>query len=523
MNRSRLSIPLRRGTEALIALTLLGAGALAPVQAQATPTGDVGPSTVAAIDRYIEQRLATSPVPGVALAVTKGDRVLQVRGFGHDSASRPVTGRTLFRIASASKSFTALAVMQLVEAGSLSLDDAVASRLPEFRMADPRGAAITVRQLLDQTSGLADRSAPDLRREQPRTLAQATRALQTARLVAPPGTEWNYSNANYQLAGRLVEVVSGDAFPDYLQRHVFRPAGMSASTTTNREDDPVPGLVDGHVEAYGGAIPTRGPGDFVAGAGGVVTSAADMARWLIINANGGLAPDGARIISKEGMRQLHTASAPNGYAFGWATRGPRADPTRIGHSGSVLTFSSEQVILPRSGVGVALLFNSSSALMFEQRAILDGVLRILDGGTPSDSPIPPWAVDGLLAVLTVAVLGGGATGAARGRRWAERHRRAPLRIVARLLPLLGVICAVAAFPTIGVWLMGGRDVTWRAAAYGWPALVALVVATALAALATLASRAIHLLADGGIRRSGGPKARGRNRQHRVLGGRARRS
>lgn len=503
MTRSRLPIPLARGIEALIALTLLGAGALTPLQAQAAPTSDVGPATVRAIDHYLEQRLATSPVPGIALAMTKGDRVLQVRGFGHDSASRPITGRTLFRIASVSKSFTALAVMQLVQAGSLSLDDTVASRLPEFRLADPRGAAITVRQLLDQTSGLADRSAPDLRREQPRTLPQATRAVRSARLVAPPGTEWNYSNLNYQVAARLVEVVSGETFAGYLQHHLFRPAGMSASTTTDRDDDPVSGLADGHVEAYGGAIPMRGPGDFVAGAGGVVTNATDMARWLIINANGGQAPDGARVISTEGMRQLHAASAPNGYAFGWATRGPRADPTRIGHSGSVLTFSSEQVILPRSGVGVALLFNSSSAFLFEQRAILDGVLRILDGGAPSDPPLPRGAIDGFLAVLTVAALGAGATGAAHGRRWAERHRRAPVRIAARLLPLLGAICAVAAFPTIGVWLMGGRDVTWRAAAYGWPALVALVLATALAALVTLTSRVIHLLRTA---RSAGPGA-----------------
>ena len=113
--------------------------------------------------------------------------MLHVRGYGHDSHHVPVTESTLFRIASLSKSFTSLAVLQLVDAGKLSLDDPVATHLPEFRPADPRGAGITVRQLLDQTSGLADREVPDLNRPQPTTLAEATTSLNSAHLVAAPG------------------------------------------------------------------------------------------------------------------------------------------------------------------------------------------------------------------------------------------------------------------------------------------------------------------------------------------------
>jgi hypothetical protein len=192
------------------------------------------------------------------------------------------------------------------------------------------------------------------------------------------------------------------------------------------------------------------------------------------------------------LRRLHTASAPTGYALGWATRGPHAAPTRIGHSGSLLTFSAEQVVLPERRVGVALLFNSSSGYMFEQQAILDGVLRLLDGKTPGSPTIPTGAVDPVLAVLTLAVLGLGAAGVLRARRWVSRHRAAPLAAATRLLPQLGVLGAAAAFPTIAVWMMDGRDVTWRIAAYGWPALVVLVLAAALAALATVASRIWHL-------------------------------
>ncbi len=475
-------------------LAMLAVGTLVLVPVAPASAAESRAIEAAAVDRLVESRLAASTIPGAALVLTEGDRVVHVRGFGHDSAGDPVTGATLFRIGSLSKSFTALAVMQLQDAGRLSLDDTVASHLPEFTTADPRGARITVRQILDHTSGLADRLVPDLNRVQPRTPAEATRALRSAHLVAAPGTEWNYSNPNYQVAARLIEVVSGEPYATYLERHVLEPSGMSTSSTTQMDDDAVPHLVDGHIEAYGAALRMPGPGDFMAGEGGVVSSAADLGRWLIVNANGGRAADGTRIVSAGGLRQLHAASAPNGYALGWATRGPRTAPTRIGHSGSVLTFSAEQAVLPERRIGVALLFNSSSAFLTEQRAIWDDVLRIVDGQAPrTPGMLPPPAIDGALALLTILVLGAGLLGGLHAQRWARRVGSRPAAASMGLLPSVSVLIAVACFPRIALWMMDGRDVTWRAAAYGWPALVVLVLAAALAALATLVCRVLSLL------------------------------
>lgn len=307
-------IPRPRAHVALAAI--IGAGlALAPVATAparaATPALDI-----AAIDRTIEERLAAAPIPGAAVAITAGDRIVHVRGFGEASDGRPVTGDTLFRVGSLSKSFTALAVMQLVESHRLDLDDTVRSHMPEFRTADPRGAAITVRQLLDQTSGLADRLVPDLSRPQPRTLAEATEALRTARLVADPGKEWNYHNPNYQLAARLVELLSGESYDAYLRHHVLGPAGMLHTSVTSLDDDPVVGLGGGHIEAFGLGIEVPGPGDFVGGAGDVVSTADDMARWLVVHATDGSGADGTRLVSPPGLRTLHRPSAPNGYALG---------------------------------------------------------------------------------------------------------------------------------------------------------------------------------------------------------------
>src|SRR6202023_735803 len=110
----------------------------------------------AAIDRYVQDQVNEARIPGLALGIVHGAEVAHVRGFGRaDSGGRPVTPQTPFIIGSISKSFTALAVAQLAEAGKVNLDASVQRYVPEFRLADAqRSAEITVRQLLNQTSGI---------------------------------------------------------------------------------------------------------------------------------------------------------------------------------------------------------------------------------------------------------------------------------------------------------------------------------------------------------------------------------
>jgi CubicO group peptidase (beta-lactamase class C family) len=110
-----------------------------------------------AVDRYIERQMAANRVPGLALAITRGDEAVYLKGYGTSGNGKPVTPRTQFYTASLSKGFTALAVMQLVEEGKAKLDEPVRTYLPGFATADEQlSGKITVRQLLNQTSGLAD-------------------------------------------------------------------------------------------------------------------------------------------------------------------------------------------------------------------------------------------------------------------------------------------------------------------------------------------------------------------------------
>lgn len=476
---------------AAVAVALAGIVALSAAPAAAS--ADEAPD-LAAVDAFVQRELAAASVPGAALAITHGATVLHVRGFGVDSADRPVSGDTMFRVASLSKSFTALAVMQLVESGRLELDDTVASHLAEFRLADPRGASVTVEQLLDQTSGLTDAGVSPFGRDQPHDLEEAVAALRDVRLSADPGARWSYHNPNYQVAARLVEVVSGQRFADYLGQHVFEPAGMTRSTTTDYYDEPVAGLAEGHVTAYGATFAASAPHVFTAGDGGVVSTAADLARWLVLQGDEGRSQTGVRLLSPQGVARMHTSNDPGGYALGWDTSGPPGAPSVVEHSGTVLTFSAQQALLPGSGYGVAIAFNSSSPMLGVETSILRGVIDILEGRTdsPPGRSYSQRTLDGVLGVVSLAALLLGTSGVLRSRRWAA-SRSSRLRTAAGLAPGLAGTALALAFPTLLGLFLGGRDVTWTTAAYGWPALVVLVLCLLLAGTATTGARTWHLV------------------------------
>src|SRR4051812_23713549 len=214
------------------------------------------------IDGYVRAYLDHTGLPGAAVAVTRGGDVVRVAGYGHDASGAPFTASTRLPIASLSKSMTAFAVLQLVETGRIELDAPVPRYLPEFRLADPRGARITVRMLLDQTSGMADSAFPDLKLPQPHTLAEAVGRLREAGLASEPGAEFHYHNPNYEVAARIVEVVAGQPFAEYLRTRLFAPLGMAASTTVDAPPAGTGGDVPGLRRAGPRAPPervTRGP------------------------------------------------------------------------------------------------------------------------------------------------------------------------------------------------------------------------------------------------------------------------
>ncbi|MBS3784359.1 MAG: beta-lactamase family protein, partial [Anaerolineae bacterium] len=168
------------------------------------------------VDAYVQRQMDRLRIPGASLAIVEGDEIVHLRGFGR---ARPggeaPSPQTPFLIGSLTKSFTAVAVMQLVEAGEIDLDAPVQRYLPWLRTADARAAAqITVRHLLNQTSSLSTASGwiPLATFDgSPGAVDRQARALSAVELTDPVGATFEYSNSNYNLLGLIVEAVSGES------------------------------------------------------------------------------------------------------------------------------------------------------------------------------------------------------------------------------------------------------------------------------------------------------------------------
>ncbi|GAB1508365.1 serine hydrolase domain-containing protein [Actinophytocola sp. KF-1] len=482
----------------------------------------------APVDGYLADALAATGLPGVSVVVTHGDRVVHATGAGHDSAGRPVTADTPMRVASVSKSFTAAGVLTLVEDGRLSLDAPVRRWLPTV----PDG--VTVRHLLNQTSGLADSTVNIGELESARTLAEYADRFE-ATLAAPPGTRWSYCNANYDLAARLAEVVSGQPFDEFMASAVFAPLGM--------HDTSVGGAAaDGYNSLFGVwfSRPELDGGPAVNGSGGVVTTAADMGRWLV--AQNGHGPFPASL-----PRTMQEPSAVDDYGMGWAP-----DGELLVHSGNLWTYNAVQAIDPATGYGYAVMTNGAG-LYDDTRDILDGLVALTRGESPAVPGGGRQTFEWVLAGVGLVALALGALGVARARRWtvkrlakhprksreepdknaesptlsthldphpfpgATRHASLPggtdnsrasrgsvdnrwgcgqrgwwvwtcLRLVPSLLPVLVLAC----YPQVVSFISAGRTVLWAQLFYFALPLTVVVAVCALAGFAVFVARVWRL-------------------------------
>lgn len=443
------------------------------------------------VDRFVSAYLNRTGLPGASVAITHGSQVVYVAGYGHDATGAAITGTTRMPVASLSKSVTALAVLQLADAGRIDLDAPAHRYLSDFWLADPRGARITVRELLNQTSGMADTAFPDLRRPQADSLAGAVTRLHDADLASDPGTEFHYHNPNYQVAARLVEVVSGELFADYLRQHVFAPIGMADTTTTDTTRD-ARALAHGYIRAYGLAIPAAEPDWFVGGSAGVITTAADLARWLVTQDDGGRSPDGRQVVSSAAVTEMHTPSAASGdyYGMGWERR----QPGEISHDGEWFTYTAQQILLPGTGYGVAVIADTGMSLEDDSAVIAQGLVALTRNQPPDVRQPAGTYADRVVLVLTLITAALAVLGLVRSRRWAIRRADRPVWLsVLRLLPLLVPAVLLALLPEIGGVVFGGRSGTFLEATYVWLALVVWLGTAAPLALAVLGTRGVRLV------------------------------
>lgn len=454
------------------------------------------------VEAFVSDYLEHAGTPGMTVVVTHGDKIISAAGYGQDSNGRALDENSRMPVASLSKSFTALAMLQLVEQGAVDLDLPVVRYLPEFVTTDPRSAAITVRQLLNQTSGMSDQGFREKTEPQPRDLAGAVARLETAELVADPGTEWHYTNPNFQVAARLIEVVSNEPFADYLRRHVFAPLGMERTASVNTTEDMTVAVGGpGHLMIGTLPVPMDEPLQFLAGSSGIITTAADLGRWLIALHQGGELPDGGRLLSPAGMAELRAPSAVNpDYALGWELGHTAGGAPQFGHGGIECTFTADQTLVPgpapaADGLGVAVMSNTGYGRS-DSTSVAQGLVALAEGrdaGQASTTP-PAAIVDWVMLALTAITLAWGIRQSIRARVWARgRSDIRRWRTVLRLgLPAIPVAVLLSA-PSIVRFLTNGRDLNWVYTFFAAPTVVVFLGVWAVTACISTLARIRHLV------------------------------
>ncbi|HWQ58483.1 MAG TPA: serine hydrolase domain-containing protein, partial [Clostridia bacterium] len=313
------------------------------------------------IDQYVKQSIDRAHIPGMSILIVNKDEVLFSNTYGNCSSIN-----TPFIIGSMSKSFTAVSIMQLIEQGKVSLDSNISNYLTDCSIGDK----ITVRQLLNQTSGLGEHQR-----------------LSNIKITSSYGTH-QYASVNYSLLGEIIERVSGMSYDEYVTEHIFKPLSMDHSAASLNKSMQS-GLISGYRNFFG--FPIAGAPDYPnknswsqVPAGYISSSASDMGKYLQMYLKGG-----EKVITEESINTvfysnvLVDASTSYYYGMGWSLTKKYKEPI-LGHSGLVENYMSNMYILPDSNIGVVILANTNDYLvagnMFD--AMSDSVPLMLLGYSP---------------------------------------------------------------------------------------------------------------------------------------------
>ena len=336
-------------------------------------------------DAYVARVLQTFQVPGVAVAIVKDGRVVLARGYGVKRLAHPapVTARTRFGIASNTKLFTATALGLLVEEGRIEWDAPVVRYLPSFAMYDPWVTReITVRDLLVHRSGLG-LGAGDLL-WWPASTYDRKEIVYRLRFIKPATSfrsAYAYDNVLYQVAGELIEAVSGQSWEKFMSARVLSKVGMTQSNVTHA-DMSGPDVAATHAEVEG-KVRAIAPflGESTNPAGGINSTAEDMAKWMIVQLDSGRLGGGSRLFAPATARQLWRIVTPlnagtppaelawtganfRGYALGVNVTEYQGRKV-LTHTGGLPGYVSQVTMIPELRLGVAVLTNQESGSAFQ--------------------------------------------------------------------------------------------------------------------------------------------------------------
>ncbi len=359
MSRSRFRLGSTLGPFLLAAAAMLASALAAPAQTVDT----IDPALRAQVDRIAAQVLAATGVPSASVAIVQRGKLVYTHAYGSarlavgSSPAIPATPAMRYSIGSISKQFTAAAILLLQQEGKLSLDDPVGKYIPGLT----RGNEVTLREILSHTSGYQDYWPEDYVMTimmRPATVDEILDTWAKKPLDFEPGTQWQYSNTNYVIAGRVVEIVSGENYWQFLRARIFRPLAMTSAWNSDQRQLTQADAIGYYRHALGPlrVAPTEGAGWMFA-AGELAMTPHDLALWdesLMAQS----------LLSPKSYKEMFTeVNLKNGkgthYGLGVEVR-EREGHRSIEHSGEVSGFVSDNVVLIDEGAAVAVLTNQDA-------------------------------------------------------------------------------------------------------------------------------------------------------------------
>ncbi|HYG99055.1 MAG TPA: serine hydrolase [Terriglobales bacterium] len=346
------------------------------------------------LDAYVARVMREFEVPGLAVAIVKDGQIVLAKGYGVRELGKPerVDEHTLFGIASNTKAFTAAALAMLVDEGKISWDDPVVKHLPWFQLYDPYVTReLTIRDLLTHRSGLG-LGAGDLL-FWPGTTYTRDEILYRMRYVKPASSfrsQYAYDNILYLAAGQIIPAVTGKSWDDFVKERIFAPLGMSSSNTSVSAFKPGDNITTPHARIEGRVNPIKWMNiDNTAPAGAINSSAADIAKWVLVRLNEGKLANGSRLFSEQQAREMWSAQTimpigeppaplralkPNfaAYALGFRVSDYRGRKL-VDHTGGLAGLVSKVEMVPEENLGIVVLTNQE-----ENGAYQSVIYHILD-------------------------------------------------------------------------------------------------------------------------------------------------
>ncbi len=341
------------------ALTLSCLFVLPSAAASAQTVDSIDPALRAQIDRIVTQVLSATGVPSASIAVVQHGQLVYAHAYGNArlDPAQPATPDMRYSIGSISKQFTAAAILMLQQEGRLSIDDPVGKYIPGLT----RGDQVTIREILSHTSGYQDYYAEDYTMTpmlQPTTAQHIIDTWGKKPLDFEPGTEWQYSNTNFVIAGAIVEKVSGEPLFQFLTERIFRPLGMKSVWNSDQSKLAPPDAEGYYRHALGPLRPAPAEGrGWMFAAGELAMTPHDLALWDIsLLARSILKPDSYRQMFTE-VRLKDGKGTHYGLGVELVQRDGHLS---IEHSGEVSGFVSENEVLPDANAAVAVTTNQDA-------------------------------------------------------------------------------------------------------------------------------------------------------------------